>query len=123
MIVALLLAAASPGCRAAVTQAAMTACARQDLQRADVALNRQWAETLAFMKKRDAGEPKPGQGPGYAAALLDSQRAWIKYRDAECIIQGYAMRGGSAAPMAAAICLAGLTKTRTARLHELIWDR
>jgi uncharacterized protein YecT (DUF1311 family) len=123
MIAALILAVAVPDCQQAITQTAMTACAGQAYRRADAALNTQWARTLAFMKKRDVGEPRTTPGIGYAAALLASQRAWIRYRDAECLIEGYAMRGGTAEPMARYTCLAAVTDARTKQLRSLLWDR
>jgi uncharacterized protein YecT (DUF1311 family) len=47
---------------------------------------------------------------------MASQRAWIAYRDAECIWQGFEAHGGSMEPMLVNACLAEKT---TQRIKEL----
>lgn len=100
----------------AQSQAAMNAQAGQDLKRSDAAMNAQWQRTYAYMKGRD----RFGNF-GYAAKTLDSQRAWLKFRDAQCTIEGGQYAGGTAEPMARTTCLARLTKQRTAQLKEMQW--
>ncbi len=51
-----------------------------------------WRATPAYMKGRDAQDRSRGGGFGYAAALLESQRAWLKFRDTECVIEGGELR-------------------------------
>ena len=59
-----------------------------------------------ILKAQDKAGYAPRDGrPGYYQALLDAQRAWIKYRDLECRIEGYAMRGGSAESMMISGCV------------------
>ena len=53
-------------------------------------------------------------------ALLACQRAWLTYRDAQCLIEGYAARGGSMEPMLLSGCIARLTMARTQALRDLI---
>lgn len=117
MILLFLAAAAATSCANAQTQADMNRCAGQDYARADGAMNRQWKTTYAYMKNRDA------RGGSFAAQLLDSQRAWLKYRDAQCIIAGAEFEGGSLQPMAVAQCRARLTDLRTKELQTLVWQR
>lgn len=102
------------------TQAEINMCAAEDARQADAALNRQWAATAAKMRAQDkaAYAPKDGR-PGYYAALLEAQRAWIRFRDLECRVEGYAMRGGSAEPMMISGCLAAVTRARTAQLRDM----
>ena len=121
-IALLMLAAQALGCVHAQTQAELTQCAAAAATHADTAMNQQWKLTLAEMHKQDraaAGDPTRTQGPGYADALLASQRAWLQFRDVECRIEGYAARGGSMQPMLVGQCLDRLTTARTKRLAEL----
>jgi len=128
MIGLLVLAAAAAGqpalkCDDAQTQSEINLCAVQEAKKADAALNRQWAATAAIMRAQDKGGYTPKDGrPGFYAALLDAQRAWIKFRDLECRVEGYAMRGGSAEPMTVSACLAQVTRARTAQLKDLVAD-
>ena len=55
-------------------------------------------------------------------ALLASQRAWISYRDAQCELEGFSMRGGTAEPLMVSSCLETLTKQRTEELKRLAAD-
>ncbi|NNM75338.1 DUF1311 domain-containing protein [Sphingomonas sp. ID1715] len=122
MILALLISMAMQtevNCDDAVTQRDMNFCAGKDYAAADAALNRQWARTSTAMKAADRDFNRPDGGPGYHAALLAGQRAWLKYRDAHCVSEGYGARGGSMAPMLLNLCLAKLTKERTEQLRQL----
>lgn len=106
----------------AQTQADLTAQAGADWKRADVAMNVQYRATMAFMKTMD-GHAGAQTGPSYSQALLASQRAWLTFRDAQCVIQGYGYRGGSAEPMERLACRATLTRERTKQLKDLVWQR
>lgn len=119
MIALLLLAAATP-CASAVTQSDMTRCAIADFNKADARLNRQWSMTYGVMKKRDAADTSRGGGPGYAAALLASQRAWLQFRDKQCVVEGLEYSGGSMQPMVIANCRARMTEARTKQLAKLV---
>ena len=114
-VVALLL--ATPA--AAQTQAQMNADAGAAWKRADAAMTAQWKRTYAEMKARE----KTGEGFAYAAALLNAQRAWLKFRDAHCSIAAAEFEGGSLQPMARVQCLAGMTDERTRQLKGLMWQR
>lgn len=107
----------------AQTQADMNAEAAQALRSADAALNAQWKQTYAGMKQRDAQDHTRGGGFGYAAATLASQRAWLQFRDRQCVIEGGEFAGGSLQPFARAQCLARLTRERTKQLKDLMWTR
>lgn len=107
----------------AQTQAQMNVQAANDLRQADAALNAQWRQTYASMKDRDAGEASRGGGFGYAAAALASQRAWLQFRDKQCVIEGGQYAGGSLQGFARGQCLARLTRERTKQLEDLMWTR
>ena len=108
-----------PNCADPDTQTDMTLCAGRDYKAADAALNAQWKITYAKMKAWDAEGLSNDGRPGHAPVLLDGQRAWLKYRDAHCVSEGYYARGGSMEPMLVSRCLAELTKKRTEQLREL----
>jgi len=99
---------------AAQTQAQLNAQAGAAYTRADAAMNREWRATQAYMR---------GEGARFAARLLDSQRAWLKFRDAQCAIEGAETEGGSMQPMQIASCKARLTNERTVQLRNLRWSR
>ena len=105
---------------AAQTQADMNAQAAASYRTADTAMNAQWQRTYAAMKRRDV---TAGDGFGYAAATLASQRAWLAFRDKQCTIEGGEFAGGSLQPMARLQCMARLTKERTTQLKDLMWQR
>ena len=119
MLIALLLAAAP-----VQTQSDANRQAGGDLARADAGMNAQYRAAMLRMKQRDVvpeRDPRWHQppGPNHQNALLASQRAWLVFRDAECVIEGYAFRGGSAQGMAVAQCKAALTRARIAQLRTL----
>ncbi|MES2337176.1 MAG: lysozyme inhibitor LprI family protein [Pseudomonadota bacterium] len=113
--------AATPA--AAQTQAAMNAQAAAAYKRADAAMSAAWRVAYAGMKARDARDRSRGGGFGYAAALLESQRAWLKFRDAQCVIEGGEFAGGSMQGMATAQCRTRLTTTRLQELRAFRWAR
>ncbi|MEN2787341.1 lysozyme inhibitor LprI family protein [Sphingomonas qilianensis] len=118
MLIALLLAAAP-----VQTQADMNRTTTASYVQADAAMTAQWKRTYAYMKRRDAQDTSRGGGFGFATALLESQRAWLKFRDTQCVIAGGQFAGGSAQGMAMATCKARLTRERTMQLKALIWPR
>ncbi len=101
------------------TQLAMTLCARAEYERADAEMNTQWGLTTAAMKARDAELDASDRQPGYFETLLESQRAWLKYRDAQCLSESFMARGGSLQPMAESQCRTYLTTLRTDQLRVL----
>ena len=105
----------------AQTQAQMNDTADRAYRKADAAMTRQWQTTYARMKALDSANRSRGGGFGYAAALLESQRAWLKFRSAECVIEAGQFAGGSMQGMIATQCETGLTDDRARQLHDLEW--
>lgn len=101
-------------------QIEMNICAHRDFLEADADLNAQWKITADKMRALDEGAYVIDDGrPGYFAALLEAQRAWLAYRDAHCATEGYWARGGSMEPLLVSGCLAALTTARTEQLRQL----
>ncbi|MCP3734004.1 lysozyme inhibitor LprI family protein [Sphingomonas sp. RP10(2022)] len=107
----------------AQTQAQMNRQAGAQYTAADAAMTRAWQRTYAAMKRRDAADTSRGGGFGYAVATLASQRAWLAFRDTQCVIEGGEYAGGSMQPMVRAQCLARLTRERTTQLKHMMWQR
>ena len=112
-------------CKDPLVQQEMNWCAGQDYAAADAELNAQWKITAAAMKASDADFAANGGGEydsraGYFESLLEAQRGWLRYRDGQCALEGYAARGGSMEPMLLSGCKARLTRQRTEELKALI---
>ena len=88
------------------SQQAMTRCAGDAFERADKALNAEWAKVVAAYKGDKDAEK----------LMLEAQRAWLKYRDAHCELAAFDSKGGSIWPMLVSGCRADLTRQRTREL-------
>jgi uncharacterized protein YecT (DUF1311 family) len=104
-------------CANAMVQSDLNICAAQDWQAADDQLNAVWPKALAALKAADAD--LPDELKGGEKALLEAQRAWITFRDAQCKAEGYPMRGGSAEPLLVYGCMSVLTRERTEALARI----
>ena len=103
----------------AQSQAQMNQTATTEYRAADAAMTQAWQAAYARMKARDAQDTSRGGGFGYAAATLASQRAWLRFRDAQCVIEGGEFAGGSLQAMTQAACMTRLTRERTLQLRRL----
>ena len=126
MITALLLLLAQPAAEAEAdecddpqTQMALNLCALAYYEAADAELNQVWADVVTVMRAADAARERGDRQPGYYETLLEAQRAWLKYRDAECMSQSFMARGGTMQPMLDSQCKAYLTEERTEQLRSL----
>ena len=103
-IATLLMLAALPAqaidCNNAQTTRDMVVCAQSDYDMADADLNRYYQEQRASLDEKGK------------IILRDAQRAWIKYRDAECARVADFARGGTLASVLQVSCLADLTAKR-----------
>jgi uncharacterized protein YecT (DUF1311 family) len=99
------------------TQLDMNQCAYQEWQAADADLNAVYAETLAIVQERDRSYTP--EGDSEEDRLRRAQRAWVAFRDANCDVAGYQMRGGSAEPLLVNGCLRQMTEDRIAELQAL----
>ena len=120
LIAAAVAAQQQPDCKDPVTQQDMNICSARDFRAADALMNREYEVVVARMKKMDQTLDRTiDSRPGYYQALLDSQRAWLKFRDSYCVVEGYYVRGGSMEPMVVSSCYEELTKQRTEQLRNL----
>lgn len=105
-------------CEAPYTQHDMNICAYQDYQNEDAQLNEAWGPAMAQMREYDSYVSDADKGA--AKSLREAQRAWIKYRDLACEVEGWSFRGGSMEPLIVSTCLASLTNERTRLLRGLV---
>jgi len=91
-------------------QVGMNACAYEAFKKQDRALNALYGE---LMKTPDAGPPRQ---------LQASQRAWLQFRDLECLYEA-PDTGGSIVPMLKADCLAELTRERILDLRRVLKNK
>lgn len=92
----------------AQTQAALNQCASDAYKRADGDLNRLYKQMTARLSADDAVRQR----------LVDAQRKWLKFRDAECAFQTIRTVGGSIQPMNVNGCLTDLTRERVMQLQN-----
>ena len=105
---ALLAAQKKEFCPEGRTQLDMTYCAGEELARADSMLNANYQRLVRTLE------------PHRVQALREAQRAWIRFRDAECAFQESAVTGGSMAPMVHALCEAELSTERAKEFARLL---
>jgi len=110
LLLATLMAVGGNGARAgacddALSNADRRECLDRAIKQADRRLNQNYQ---ALIKASDA----EGQ-----ALLRTAQRAWIAFRDAECLWRADLMRGGSEAPLLSLDCIGALTSERVRQLE------
>ena len=122
MMALLLALTAVSDCNAAAARSGLDyrQCLGRAEQLADAEMVRQWRATLASVR-RENRENRGGNKPDLAQGLLASQRAWLRYRDAECAMIAEQAAGGTGFGELAAECNITLTRRRTEmlRLREL----
>jgi uncharacterized protein YecT (DUF1311 family) len=96
-------------CKNALTQFAMDVCAGRDFDAADEKLNVVYAKALAAQFD-DATREK----------FKATERAWIKFRDAQCDHAAATFEGGSMQPQVHLECLTRLTNARVKELQDYL---
>ena len=89
-------------CLDAESQSVMNECADTVFKESDKKLNTLYKQIESRLSD-DADTKK---------LLVQAQRDWVKFRDAECSFQTAAAVGGSVLPALVAMCMDGLTQTR-----------
>jgi uncharacterized protein YecT (DUF1311 family) len=95
-------------CAQAETTQDRRACAQASYDKADQRIN----EVYKQLRERLDAEGKN--------RLKEAQRAWITYRDAECVWAADQMRGGTEAPVIEAGCRADQTSVRADELESYL---
>ncbi|MEM8850088.1 MAG: lysozyme inhibitor LprI family protein [Pseudomonadota bacterium] len=98
----------SKDCSRMPTQLDANFCAKDGWAISDGELNRLWSVVKPAADARGTGQ-----------ALLDAQRAWLRYRDATCEAEQNEYAGGSIAAMVYWSCMDRLTLQRNAELRAM----
>lgn len=110
-------AAFAQGPHPCITQAntlEINACAQEKFQAADKRLN---AAYQVVLKQLDGG----GNGPATKKALVDAQRKWVAFREADCKAQASVYQGGTIAPSVYMECMIAHADARTRALQPASW--
>ncbi|WP_370182512.1 lysozyme inhibitor LprI family protein [Alteriqipengyuania sp.] len=104
-----------------MTQTAMNICSWQSYKRADEELNAVWKQAAARAKQSDAAAAEYDGPTDAFARLLAAQRAWLEFRDAQCLAEnGKREDSGTIWPLLQNSCLEALTEERTNQLRSYI---
>ena len=90
-------------------QTVLNECADAGFRAADAKLN---AAYRAVTRRLTEDSARP--------SLVEAQRAWIRFRDAECAFDTNVYEGGSIRPMLFSQCLTRVTDQRTADLNDYL---
>ena len=96
-------------CEKRETQSDMNVCSYRDYLRLDIELNKTWNIIIERYK-----------GSNIHEAVLESQRAWLKYRDKQCDIWSKYYEGGTIEALVENTCRSGITKFRISELKQLL---
>lgn len=99
-------------CANAMDMATMNKCAARDFADADDNLNEVYKN---FIAKLERSEMK-----GIRQKLVEAQRAWIMFRDAECELRAFPYSGGSSYRLELSGCMLEETKKRTVVLENYL---
>jgi uncharacterized protein YecT (DUF1311 family) len=113
-------AARADDCSKAQTTIDMNECANGNFKAADRDLNRIYDRALVISKESD--RDIQGVDYSYEKALRATQRAWIAFRDADCV-QPPPPLSGSIATMERLDCMTQRTIARTKELTEQYGNR
>jgi uncharacterized protein YecT (DUF1311 family) len=103
-------------CTKATSTPELNWCSEQELEKADKKLNEVYKRVLAH-NAAAAAMPK-AQREKWAAAMRESQRRWIAFRDQDCgEVIGYEWSGGTGMTGAMLGCKISKTETRTKELE------
>ena len=95
-------------CRAPSTQLDMNQCAKADDLEAATAMRGTYEAVL--------GRSSPEQ----KKLLRVAQHTWEAYREANCLFSAFNAQGGSAFPMAQALCFTRMTEARNKELAHIL---
>jgi uncharacterized protein YecT (DUF1311 family) len=101
------------------TTLGMTECIAEETAAWDALLNAQYAAIMDLFRMQDASGDVLGADLTREATLRAAQRAWIRFRDADCTMQAARYGQGSLGRVAAANCVMGMTAERTIELMAM----
>lgn len=103
--------AQQPNCKDPQTQPEMNVCSRLDYQQAD----RKLKQNYDRLRSKSTATSRQ--------QLVNSQTAWIAFRDSNCEFQQSFFEGGSIAPTMLNTCLSDVTQQRTSELEMYLQNK
>ncbi len=97
----------------------MGACLQKDFEKADKGLNAVYQKLLKSLSNEDKESGAEGEVTR-VARLKDAQRAWVAWRDVECVLRSVGNFGGSIESLNIPACTARLTEERTKLLTGIL---
>lgn len=115
----MILAAALSQCNKAPSNLEMRRCTGRLLEKTDHEMATQWRLTLRKLRAEDLQNRRElANKPILAEGLLRSQRAWLRYRDAECAMISEQAAGGTAYGELGSRCAIALNQERRLQLKR-----
>jgi uncharacterized protein YecT (DUF1311 family) len=106
-------------CKDANNTVQMNECMAKQAKAADAKLNDTYRQVLASFKGAD--DPASQSYPASTrAALIDAQRAWVRYRDADCKAVYNQWKGGTIRDVMQLGCMKDRTERRTNELEGFL---
>ena len=108
-------------CHNPQTQMEITVCSSDEFERVDAELNRIWRLLTSKLQRYDqSADRKRDKLTALYPGMLSAQRAWLRYREAQCSTEGlYSAEGGSAHQSFVSLCRTRLTKLRIDELQSI----
>lgn len=98
-------------CKDPLTQVEMNFCSKHRYEKADAELNLVYKQLMRELE---------GYEKDHRPSFQQTQRIWLKYRDANCDSEASIYEGGSIRPTIYYSCLASVTQERTRRIKAFL---
>ena len=113
-------ASAKDACSNAITTPEINDCARQDLDRSEKRLNEMYKKVMVSLNQPDDESTKYSE---VKKALVESQRAWVTFRQRDCDAQFQLNAGGTIRTVIYLGCMTTHADERTKSLKEYLFDK
>lgn len=111
--------AADLDCQRRQTSAEVERCAHLDKERADATLNASYQRLLGRVQHQYQASPVLEQE--FLGKLKNAQRAWIKYRDTNCVVEAFEVQPGMPAHTTLInACVARLSQERARDMDQTL---
>lgn len=110
---------AQDDCSHVTSSLEMVPCSEAAKKAADAQLNVSYKQLMSRLESDYQADP--ALGAEYAAKVKESQRAWLKLRDANCPLEAFEIEVGKPAYVAVSnLCIARMSRERSAYLDKIV---